>query len=133
VLPGVDPSAAEAAVATLLAADSVPVERPTKDGFRTVDARAVVLALGVSAVDKPDVTADCAILDMVMRHVTPAVRPDDVLTALRQLSGLSTPVTPMVTRLAQGRLDETSPAGPGGHPRLIDPLSRDAATTTPPH
>jgi radical SAM-linked protein len=137
-LPGVDPAAAQVAVAALLAADSALVERPTKDGTRVVDARAVVIALdvaesGVSAVDNPGDGSACAILDVVMRHVTPAVRPDDVLTALRHLSGLSTPVTPMVTRLAQGRLDEASPAGPGGHPRLIDPLSRDADTTTPPH
>ena len=127
-LPGVDPAAAEAAVAALLAADSVPVERATKDGTRIVDARAVVVTLGVA---EPGAAADCAILDVVMRHITPAVRPDDVLTALRHVSGLSTPVTPMVTRLAQGRLDDASPTGPGGHPRLIDPLSRDVDQTTP--
>jgi hypothetical protein len=120
-------------VAALLAAESVPVERLTKDGTRTVDARAVVVALGVSVDDERGESGPCAILDMVMRHATPAVRPDDVLTALRQLSDLSTPVTPMVTRLAQGRLDEASPTGPGGHPRLIDPLHRGAATTPPPH
>lgn len=128
-LPETDPAAVAAAVAGLLAAESVEVERKTKDGTRTVDARAVVVSLGVA---EPDEAASCAILDVVMRHTTPAVRPDDVLTALRHVSGLSTPVTPMVTRLAQGRLDEASPAGPGGHPRLIDPLNRDAATTTPP-
>ena len=137
-LPSVEPTAAAAAVSALLAAESVPVERATKDGTRIVDARAVVIALGVadpgvSEPDEPDMGGLCAILDLVMRHCTPAVRPDDVLTALRHVSGLSTPVTPMVTRLAQGRLDEASPAGPGGHPRLIDPLSRDADQTTPPH
>jgi len=127
-LPDVDPAAAEAAVAALLAAESVQVERKTKDGTRTVDARAVVLSLGVAETGD---SGPCAILDVVMRHTTPAVRPDDVLTALRHASGLSTPVTPMVTRLAQGRLDEASPAGPGGHPRLIDPLSRSADVATP--
>ncbi|MDQ1685304.1 MAG: hypothetical protein QOC82_2041 [Frankiaceae bacterium] len=134
VLPSVDPAEAAAAVDALLAAESVPVERLTKDGTRVVDARGVVIALGLSpaGVAAPDDGASCAILDIVMRHATPAVRPDDVLTALRHVSGLSTPVTPMVTRLAQGRLDETPPAGPGGHPRLIDPLSRGAAQTTPP-
>lgn len=139
-LPGVDPATAEAAVSAFLAADCVEVERKTKDGTRTVDARGVVVALwvaepgetGVSAVDGTASTASCAILDVVMRHITPAVRPDDVLTALRHVSSLSTPVTPLVTRLAQGRLDEASPAGQGGHPRLIDPLNRDVATTTPP-
>lgn len=140
VLDGVEPAVAEAAVAAFLAADCVEVERKTKDGTRTVDARAVVVALGVagpgatgvSAVDETAPTASCAILDVVMRHITPAVRPDDVLTALRHVSSLSTPVTPLVTRLAQGRLDEASPADAGSHPRLIDPLNRDVATTTPP-
>lgn len=130
VLPDVPVETVEQGVAALLAAESVPVERATKDGTRIVDARAVVVTLGVAEPGKP---ADCAILDVVMRHATPAVRPDDVLTALRRVSGLSTPVTPRVTRLAQGRLDEASPVGPGGHPRLIDPLSRDADQTTPPH
>jgi radical SAM-linked protein len=143
VLPGVATAAARAAVEALLAAESVPVERRTKDGTRIVDARAVIVALGlaepdgaepgVSVDDEPAETGPCAILDVVMRHATPAVRPDDVLTALRHVSDLSTPVTPMVTRLAQGRLGEVSPTGPGGHPRLIDPLRRDAATTPPPH
>jgi len=135
VLPGADRAQVAAAVAALLAADTVPVERLTKDGTRTVDARAVVVTLDLAepGAALPGEPADCAILDVVMRHATPAVRPDDVLTALRHVSDLSTPVTPRVTRLAQGRLDEESPAGPGGHPRLIDPLSRDAATTLPPH
>jgi radical SAM-linked protein len=128
VLPEVDPAAARAAVTALLAAESIPVQRLTKDGTRTVDARAVVVTIGVAQTEE---SAPCAILDVVMRHATPAVRPDDVLTALRHVSVLSTPVTPMVTRLAQGRLDEASPAGPGGHPRLIDPLSRDVTTTPP--
>ena len=136
VLPDVSPDEARGAVATLLAADSAPVQRLTKDGTRTVDARAVVLAIdvaepGVSVDDEPGAAASCAILDLVMRHATPAVRPDDVLTALRQTSDLSTPVTPMVTRLAQGLLDEASPTGPSGHPRLIDPLRRDGTTTPP--
>jgi len=129
VLPAVALAEAAAAAEALLAAESVKVERATKDGTRTVDARAVILSLGVV---EPDDAPDCAILDVVMRHATPAVRPDDVLTALRRVSGLSTPVTPRVTRLAQGLLDGGSPAGPGGHPRLIDPFCRDAGQTTSP-
>jgi len=72
--------------------------------------------------------AHCAIIDMVVRHTTPAVRPDDVLTALRQ-AALSTPITPVVTRLAQGLLGETPPA-PGELPLLTDPLVPDVAATT---
>ncbi len=56
----------------------------------------------------------CAILRMVVRHSTPAVRPDDILTGLRQVADLAPPSPPLVTRLAQGPLD----ADTGG---LADP------------
>jgi hypothetical protein len=42
------------------------------------------------------------------------------LTALRTIGALSTPVTPVVTRLAQGLVDHTSPEDAR---LLIDPLS----------
>ncbi len=61
---------------------------------------------------------------MVVRHSTPAVRPDDILAGLREIAGLEAPVPPMQTRLAQGPLDlETSSVG--------DPLGpdRDAQAT----
>ena len=124
-LPGVEPTDALAAVEGLLAAQSAPVDKLTKDGKRTVDARGPLLAARVSAPDETGGASPCAILDLVVRHVTPAVRPDDVLTALRQVGSLSTPVTPMVTRLAQGRLGATPPADGEPH-KLHDPL-RDAA------
>jgi hypothetical protein len=47
---------------------------------------------------------DCAILRMVVLHTAPAVRPDDVLTALRERHGLVPSSPPMITRLAQGSL-----------------------------
>jgi radical SAM-linked protein len=54
------------------------------------------------------------ILRMVVRHVTPAVRPDDILAALRSVAGLAPSSPPVVTRLAQGALDEViSAAGLG--------------------
>jgi hypothetical protein len=59
----------------------------------------------------------CAILDLVVQHVTPAVRPDDVLTGLRAVSDLVTPVPPAVTRLAQGPLIADGEVG--------DPLAPD--------
>lgn len=122
-LPGVEPAAAERAAEQLLALTEAPVQRPTKDGFRTVDARSAIESLrvadGASGRDGvPDIGA-CATLDLVVRHATPAVRPDDVLTALRTAAGLTTPVAPVVTRLAQGLLDDTSPGDAG---LLIDPL-----------
>jgi len=45
-----------------------------------------------------------AILRMVVRHVIPAVRPDDILAALRRLAALAPSSPPLVTRLAQGAL-----------------------------
>jgi radical SAM-linked protein len=116
-LDGVDPDVAAEAVAAFLAADEIEVERLTKKGRRRFDARAAVVeceldrrALGESGVP-------CAILRMVVRHVTPAVRPDDVLTGLRQVADLAPPSPPLVTRLAQGLLDEA--VG-----ELTDPLAR---------
>jgi radical SAM-linked protein len=133
-LPDVLPDEAAMGVAGLLALETAPVERLMKDGRRTIDARAaiVAMAVGASEHDQNGESRPCATIDMVVRHHTPAVRPDDVLTALRQASALSTPVTPMVTRLAQGLLGETPPA-PGELPELTDPLVPDAiATGLPP-
>ena len=41
----------------------------------------------------------------MLRHTEPAVRPDDVLTALRQVGHLDQPGAPLLTRLEQGPLD----------------------------
>src|SRR5690606_26527519 len=92
-LPRVAPEEAADAVAAFLAAESVEVRRQTKKGMRTFDARAAVVALesvAHSAVDDVEAGAPvgsdgpagvpCAILRLVVRHVTPAVRPDDVLS-----------------------------------------------------
>src|SRR5215212_5776563 len=107
-LPGVAPDAAAAALAAFLAAPEVPVERPTKTGMRRFDARsAVVRAEVVGDVSGPGPQAEgapCAILQMVVRHTTPAVRPDDVLTGLRSHAHLAPPSSPRMTRLAQGPL-----------------------------
>ncbi len=117
-LPGVPDDALAAACISFLAAGSIEVERLTSKGVRRMDARAPVTTLEYgqrAAAQKP---AGCAILRMVVRHVTPAVRPDDVLAALRQVSGLVAPSPPVVTRLAQGPLGavagglaESRPAG----------------------
>jgi len=129
-LPGVTAEQASASLTAFLALAEVPVDKLTKDGKRTVDARSPVLSARVSESEEPDTSASCAILDLVVRHVTPTVRPDDVLTALRQAAALTTPVTPRVTRLAQGLLGEMPPADPSPKgaeqsalPELRDPLS----------
>ena len=110
-LPGVAVPDLERAVAAFEAAPAVEVERMTKNGRRTFDARHAVVSLTPTAGD------GCAILGAVVQHVTPAVRPDDVLTGLRAVSDLAIPVPPSVTRLAQGPL--TAEGGVG------DPLAPD--------
>jgi len=105
VLPGVAPAEAARAVAAFLAAESVLVERSTSKGTRRLDARAAVLTLEPGGGAPEDGYAGCAILRMVVRHLTPAVRPDDILTALNTVAGLAPSSPPLVTRLAQGPLD----------------------------
>ena len=133
-LRDVDSADVAAAIGRFLALDTAPVERLTKDGTRTVDARAAVVQVSVDGAAPGGGFAPCAILDLVVRHTTPAVRPDDVMMALRQAAALPTPVTPLVTRLAQGLLDETPSASDGtpDHPvRLLDPLAADAVEAPP--
>lgn len=119
-LRGVALPAAQAAVERFLAAVTAPIQRVMKDGPRELDARAPVVSLRAEA--GPD--GNCVILNMVVRHVTPAVRPDDVLAALRELADLVPPSPPMATRLAQGLLTSDG--------RLADPLHPDAVTAADP-
>ncbi|GGP42711.1 TIGR03936 family radical SAM-associated protein [Saccharothrix coeruleofusca] len=128
-LPGVSPDRLSEAVAALLAAESVEVERLTKDGKRIVDVRPAVLSAEVSAQvtsassdaehDAPDLSRPCGILMTVVRQSTPTVRPDDVLSALRAVADLVPPVPAKATRMAQGRLDDEG--------RLVDPFAPDRA------
>ncbi len=111
-LPGASAPEVSAAVRELLRRDMVEVERATKDGRRRFDVRAAV----VSAVCRAE-NDTCAILEMVVRHTTPAVRPDDVLTALGVVAGLRSSVPPESTRLEQGRLRENG--------TVADPLAQD--------
>lgn len=120
-LDGVDPAEAQRAVARFLAAETVQVERMTKSGMRSFDARGAVAELQAAALgdgtDRP-VSGDCAILRLVVRHQTPAVRPDDVLSGLRATADLAPPVPAAVTRLAQGPYDEQTGT-------VADPLAPD--------
>ena len=117
-LPGVPHALAAAAVAAFLAASSVEVSRMTKNGLRTFDVRAAVLELNVVEPAEPAAAPRATLLRVVVQHLTRAVRPDDVLTGLREVGGLETPVTPAITRLAQGPRDERSGA-------VADPLAAD--------
>ena len=98
MLPEVEPAALLAAAVELMARDEVQVTRLTKAGVRAFDARGALIVAVVSG------DPGCGILEVVVRHGTPAVRPDDVLSALRQVADLVPLVPPVVTRLAQGPL-----------------------------
>ncbi|WP_111649195.1 TIGR03936 family radical SAM-associated protein [Actinoplanes lutulentus] len=116
----VEPKAALAAVAAFNEAQEVLVERMTKQGRRSFDARAaVVRCIVTEEADLPSgaMGVPCAIIDLVVRQVTPAVRPDDVLSGLRVVAGLEPPVPPRVTRLAQGSLTAQGD--------IVDPLDAD--------
>ena len=116
-LPGVDPDALRAGVATVLGRTELAVERLTKDGRRTVDVRAAIVTATVRG---EVVGGGRAILDLVVRQATPAVRPDDILAALRIVAGLAPDAPPVAVRVAQGPLDETG--------TVSDPLAPDRLT-----
>ncbi|MFD3497579.1 TIGR03936 family radical SAM-associated protein [Streptomyces sp. NPDC058676] len=118
-LDGADPTEVERAVAAFNAAEFVEVQRRTKNGVRTFDARPAVAHLETHGpqADRPT-DQPCAILRLVVRHVTPAVRPDDVLSGLRAVADLAPPVPAAVTRLAQGLFDEETGT-------VTDPLAPD--------
>ena len=102
------------AAARFLVLDHVEVTRVMKKGPRTFDVRDAV----VSLVASPAQDGTCAILRVVVRHTTPAVRPDDVLTALQSVAALTPPIPPLVTRLAQGPLHIATAT-------VTDPLATD--------
>ncbi|RYB96764.1 DUF2344 domain-containing protein [Nocardioides glacieisoli] len=91
------------AVARFLAADEALVERMTKKGMRQFDARAAVVLLEVVD-DASSAVEGRTTLDVVLRHGTPAVRPDDVLRGLTAVAGTDTGEAPLMTRLSQGPL-----------------------------
>jgi radical SAM-linked protein len=103
-----------AATERFLALERVEVTRVMKNGPRTFDVRGAV----VSLVASPGRDGTCAILRLVVRHTTPAVRPDDVLTALQSVAALTPPIPPLVTRLAQGPLHSATAT-------VTDPLAAD--------
>jgi radical SAM-linked protein len=130
VLPGVEPGDAARAVETFMAADSAPVDRLTSKGIRRLDARSAVLTMELDRRAGEGRDAGCAILRMVVRHMTPAVRPDDILAALGHVAALAPSSPPLVTRLAQGPIGTVAAAagdrvpgtpGPAGSSGLAGP------------
>lgn len=119
-VPGLHGEQLHRATQALLAVPELLVERVTKDGRRSLDARAAIVSLEVEdSPETPPASAfptRCGILLTVVRQVSPAVRPDDVLSALGVVAGLPLPGHAKAIRIAQGRLD-------GGD--LVDPLAAD--------
>jgi radical SAM-linked protein len=133
ILPGVTPEVAAPAVEKFLALDHAPVERLTSKGVRRMDARSAVVTLSVTSggaipprppqrtgglpvlpypPGSPGSPGEDAVLRMVVWHTVPAVRPDDVLTALREISDVVPAAPPLMTRLAQGSLGESGVVEP---------------------
>ena len=102
----------EADVLAFLAAAEAPVQRMTKKGMRDLDARSAVHSLAVVGASPPTVT-----LELVLRHLVPAIRPDDVLAGMAAVSGRERGGVPLLTRLGQGPLDAaTGAVGDPLHP-----------------
>lgn len=111
-LPGLTPDSAIVVVQKFLALAEAPVERLTSKGMRRMDARSAVVTLDVlSASDGSEAASGTTTLRMVLRHTVPTVRPDDVLTALRDVSDAIPAAPSLITRLAQGSLGETGVVG----------------------
>ncbi len=83
------------AVAAFLARDEAWVERMTKNGTRSFDVRQAVLSL---------VIAGDATMIARIRHLVPLVRPDDLMTVLRQAEPEIPATGTLLTRLRQGPL-----------------------------
>jgi radical SAM-linked protein len=118
ILPGLTPDSVAPAVQRFLALEHAPVERLTNKGMRRMDARSAVVTIDVHRGDSPGLpeglggvvplgASTATALRMIVRHTVPAVRPDDVLTALREVSGVVPAAPPLMTRLAQGSLGES--------------------------
>jgi radical SAM-linked protein len=99
-LPGTSQETLQVALYAFMSESEVLVDRMTKSGIRTFDARTAVIRANV------EMGSDCAILQVVVRHGVPAVRPDDVLAALKKVADFAQEIPPRVTRLAQGPLLE---------------------------
>lgn len=87
------------AVTAFLAEPSVVVERVTGKGKRELDARDAVVRI--------EVEPDNAVLRLVLKHMTPTVRPEEVMKGIRQVSDLPDGQA-QATRLEQGIWDEST-------------------------
>lgn len=133
VLPGAENEDVSSALRAFMAAESVEVERLTKKGMRTIDARQAVLHAIMSSAEPDDpakphpgpaaagapspgrgqygqpgvVEPPMAYpaVRCVIEHQTPTVRPEEILAALDLVAGFTPPSPARVRRLAQGVWD----------------------------
>lgn len=115
-VPGTEEAQLAAAWDAVLGEESIPVQRLMKSGMRTIDIRPALLSGEVGPA-----TALGVVLEVTIANVTPTVRPEELIVALRERGDLPLTDPPRATRLAQGPLEE-------GH-LVGDPLQadRDAA------
>ena len=97
---------ARRAAEAFLAAEEVAVERMTKRGMRTFDARGAVSSLVVLETEDEALTT----FELVLRHGEPSVRADDILSGVTHLGGLAPAAPALLTRLEQGPYDEATGA-----------------------
>lgn len=98
-------------VDTFLARTELLVTRMTKSGAREFDVRQAVLSSDVVAVHAEAPARELVRWTMTIAHTTPAVRPIDVMTGLTELTGLTPPRPPLMTRLVQGVLNPDGTVG----------------------
>ena len=111
-LDGVAEATLDRAIDDLWRRPAMVVERMTKSGLRSFDVRGALVSL----------SRDGTTLTVVLRHQTPLVRADDVLTALRALAPIgSLPAAGRLTRRRQGRLGEDG--------EIADPLTPPPQST----
>jgi radical SAM-linked protein len=114
-LPGSPPEAVAPAVEAFLALEHAPVERLTSKGVRRMDAREATVSMSIVSPGQhstESLSRGGTALRMIVKHTVPAVRPDDVLTALREYTGLAQDAPPLITRLAQGSISKSGVAVP---------------------
>ncbi len=116
-VPGTTEQVLESAWRSVLAASGVPVARLMKSGPRTIDVRPAIVAGWVLPATVADHGCSFAVLEATVANVTPTVRPDELLSALREVGGLVHTGPVRATRLAQGPLGENGAVG--------DPLALD--------
>ncbi|GLU47967.1 DUF2344 domain-containing protein [Nocardiopsis ansamitocini] len=126
-LPGVPVKGAVTATTASTAVERVETQRPAGKGHSRLEARSPFrypCGDGRATEERQDTYA---ILRLIVGHTTPALRTDDVVTGLCQVAGLAPPSSLVMTRLAQGPLDEVT--GATAAPSAADHAASEPATT----